>query len=139
MDPTFSIACGDQTCDGPADLCCWDKWGIGTGNPESGQCLTVPLNAGDCDNSIAQGGVQTVMQCTATSQCPQGQFCCGDVVQFQTMQGTLTYYPSVECRDSCDWPSRRMCDIAGNDPICQQGTTCKQSQLLPAGVLVCGQ
>jgi hypothetical protein len=133
-----SLPCGDQTCTAPQDLCCWDKWGIGTGNFESGKCETIPINVGDCNTNIENGGVQSLILCTDTAQCPAGKFCCGDVVQFNSQQGQISYYPKVECRDTCDWPARRMCSQQG-DPICPMGTTCKQSQLLPAGVLVCGQ
>lgn len=132
------IDCGADQCQSPGQICCWDKYGIGTGDAESGQCKDSPVSPQDCDSKIEQGGVQTVISCQNEDECPNGQVCCGDVVQFQGGGGqTISYYPAVECRAQCDWPSRTMCNQPG-DPICTGGTVCKQSQLLPQGFFVCG-
>jgi hypothetical protein len=135
-NPTGKVACGNQQCDIPKDICCWDRWGIGGNDPQSGQCKNAPVNQQDCDTQIEQGGVQTVISCQTKDECPGAQFCCGDVVTFNTQMGQISYYPAVECRAKCDWPSRTMCKGPG-DPICTGGTTCKQSQLLPQGFFVC--
>jgi hypothetical protein len=58
-----------------------------------------------------------------------------------------SYYSTLSCQAQCDWPNIIMCDVPGEQgpdcPVVQtmQGTvqtTCKQSQLLPQGYLVCG-
>lgn len=146
--PPASVPCGGaETCEVPANICCWDKWGFGTGDDDSGQCYDAPVSPFDCDTEIQNGGVQTVISCLNADQCDSGEQCCGDVVQFQSGGELFNYYPTVECRDSCPWPTRIMCKTMGATttecPQISQGgsqiqTICKESTLLPDGYLVCG-
>ena len=141
------VACGGgDTCDVPADICCWDRWGFGTGNPSSGECYDAPVSPFDCNTEVENGGVQTVISCQNEDQCGSGESCCGDVVQFQSGGQNLNYYPTVDCRDSCEWPTRIMCKTPNSTAECPQvniqgnqvQTICKASTLLPMGYLVCG-
>ena len=145
MMPLGDIDCGNTTCPIPGEIWCWDKWGIGTGNDDSGACYDAPVSPFDCNTEIENGGVQTVISCQTADQCGAGDQCCGDVVSFQTGGGTLSYYPTVECRDSCPWPTRVMCKTDGSTaecPVVNLGgndvqTECGPSTLLPAGFFVC--
>lgn len=145
MMPLGDIDCGNTTCPIPGEICCWDKWGIGTGNDDSGACYDAPVSPFDCNTEIENGGVQTVISCQTADQCGAGDQCCGDVVSFQTGGGNLSYYPTVECRDSCPWPTRVMCKTDGSTaecPVVNLGgndvqTECGPSTLLPAGFFVC--
>lgn len=134
--PTGSLACGSGYCDLPHHLCCWDQWGIGGHDPASGQCESTPVTQEDCDTQIKNGGVQTAITCQTKADCPGPLFCCGDVISFAAQQNQYSYYPALDCRSKCNWPSRRLCTGPG-DPICAAGTTCKPSQLLPPGYFVC--
>jgi len=143
--PLGDIDCGNTTCPIPGEICCWDKWGIGTGNDDSGACYDAPVSPFDCNTEIENGGVQTVISCQTADQCSGGDQCCGDVVSFQTGGGNLSYYPTVECRDSCPWPTRVMCKTNGSTAECpvvnlngnNVQTECGPSTLLPAGFFVC--
>ncbi len=145
--PTGLVDCGNgNECSVPDNICCWDKWGVGTGNDNSGECKDAPVSNFDCNTEIVQGGVQTVISCQTAAVCGDNQQCCGDVVTFQAQGQNISYYPSVECRDSCTWPTRIMCANQGSTAECpvisnngqQVQTVCKTSTLLPNGFLVCG-
>lgn len=129
------LGCGEQIeCQSPAQVCCWDKWGTGPGGFESGECQATP---GDCNTTVSQGGVHTLITCQTKDDCPGEELCCGDVEQFQGGGGqTFSYYPEINCRASCNWPTRILCSGPG-DASCPDGLSCKASQILPPGYFIC--
>lgn len=142
--PPKDVGCGNTTCPIPDDICCWDKHGFGTGNKNYGQCFDAPVSPFDCNTKVENGGIQTVISCQNADDCDAGQKCCGEVVTFQYGQ-SYSYYPVVECRNSCSWPTRVMCKTNGSSAECPveniQGqnvqTVCGPSTILPEGYFVC--
>jgi len=79
--PSYSIACGPTTtCTAPAEFCCYA--GI-----TSETCET--------DTTDCSGAADTPITCTSSTQCAQGQVCCGHVVADTT--GTT----HVSCEATC--------------------------------------
>jgi hypothetical protein len=144
-----SIECGLSSCPlGGDNACCWDLY-LQYGNPQAECVIGDPANDG-CSTSVprelGEPGVETRIECQTTSQCGGGAVCCGHRESFFFQQMEYTYYETLTCQNTCNWPDITMCDDLGwssncpdvqtpNGPV--QGT-CKASTLLPPGYIVCG-
>jgi hypothetical protein len=98
----------------------------------------VPAGGDACQ---IQGG-ETMITCAGPDDCDAGQVCCADREFFQNQ----TFYITLACHSSCDWPDVTMCDPGDPNfpcPVVQTmmgpvQTVCQQSQILPSGYFVCG-
>lgn len=119
-DP-ITVACGAETC-----------------NVDEGQacCFDYEQEEADCSQSGNCSGSDTTLTCDEPADCASG-VCCA----YRQFSGTL--YEATFCSESCDPPSRVICTLGG--PPCQPidlggfmvDTTCKQSDILPPGYMVC--
>ncbi len=64
-----SISCGSAMCTQPGQVCCVTFNGQGGGGAQDEACSA---SATDCTSMMG-----TALECTSSSQCPQGQVCCG--------------------------------------------------------------
>jgi hypothetical protein len=107
--PPVTVHCGQSTCTTP-EFCCVMN---------GGQLQACSTSLNDCSN---QGG--TTVLCTTSTQCADGQVCCGQ-------RPNSNVYQDVSCQPSCGGNNndRQFCDPnAPND--CPQGTKCQKSQVL---------
>jgi hypothetical protein len=144
-----SIDCGQTSCSfGGDSACCWDLYQQ-YGMPYA-ECVMGSVENDGCSTTMpgepGEPGIETRIECQTTSQCGGGQVCCGHREQFFSGGQQYTYYESLTCQASCQWPDITMCDDlqwSGNCPMVDgpngpvQGE-CKQSDLLPPGYIVCG-
>lgn len=102
--------------------------------------MNAPADTDGCKTFAATDGYETRIECAAPSHCGQGTVCCGN----RQFTNNGSFYDNVNCATTCDWPNVIICDGPSFPcPVVQTQTgpvqtTCKQSQLLPPGYLVCG-
>lgn len=119
-DPVM-VHCGDTSCDVDAGEAC---------------CFDYEQEEADCSQSGNCSGSDTTLTCDEPADCASG-VCCA----YRQFSGTL--YEATFCSESCNPPSRVICTLGG--PPCQPidlggfmvDTTCKQSDILPPGYMVC--
>ncbi len=140
-----TLSCDDLTCPhGGLQACCWDNYGI-QDSPQA-QCVNgIAANDG-CFTDTDEG--QTRIECQDGSQCG-GLICCGHrntYVSPDDHSDQRTYYDTVSCQATCDYPNTVLCPAGQDDAPCpmiknSQGqmvqTHCQQSQLLPDDYWVC--
>ena len=107
------VSCGDEVCIDPDNLCC-----VG------------PLGGLGCQviDSMCTG---SPIACDGPEDCRPDQVCCGRTNSFA---GAL-FYERVRCESNCEG-TNLVPFCGGNASICQSGTTCQPSGILPQ-YLVC--
>jgi hypothetical protein len=100
--------------------------------------VEAPLDADMCDEANGEARIE----CQTSEQCPIGTVCCGD-----REAQPVSHYVTARCEPICEYPDVVFCDTLGEeDPDCPVVTmsgsmvqlVCENSNLLPAGYLVCG-
>jgi hypothetical protein len=115
-----TVNCGGQLCAVSTNFCCW------------------AFTTGGYDVSCkaqTQSCYGTDMYCDGPEDCGAGQICCGQLIQV----GQSQRYDTLKCVNAgqCNYSSDQRV-ICGDTPsVCSNGTTCKQSSLLP-GMKYCG-
>ena len=110
-----------------------------TAQPQA-ECVNAPAATDGCKTFAAQDGYETRIECSQPSHCGGGERCCAN--RQYTSNGS--FYDTVTCAAACNWPDVILCDGPSFPcPVVQTQngpaqTTCKPSQLLPPGYLVCG-
>jgi len=103
------VPCAGGICNA-GEVCCW--------NYQNG-------NLDHCGQAGTCGAGYLQIDCNGPNDCPMGQVCCGN--------HNGQYYESITCEDACN--SVTMC--ADAPQACMFGATCKQSQVLGDGYMVC--
>jgi len=130
----------------PPQSCCFDYYQA-YGAPQA-ECVQGAVGQNGCNTSEQGGtGTETRMECQRPSDCPPSELCCGTRGTFTQDLQTYTYYITLTCEPSCEYPAIQMCDPSAIPPTAcpivqseygTQQTICKASTLLPTGYNVCG-
>ena len=116
-----------------AEACCYDN--TVTHAAEDGRCVVGKPGEDGCKASDDDAGRETRIECHVPSDCPDGKLCCGQRID---NDAGAVYYRIVACETSCPSPNLQLCDSASTCPVGPDGgLSCTQSDILPAGYLVC--
>jgi hypothetical protein len=119
-----TIVCPPKSCTAP-DVCC--ATGTGAGQAPTYRCQA---QGHTCNGNTGPG---TIISCSSTADCSNGDVCCGAV--------NNSVYEQVSCQPTCNGTAPDgatlviFCDPAAND--CPNGGQCQPSQILTGGFSVC--
>jgi hypothetical protein len=117
-----TISCGNATCTLPAEFCCVTT----SQGTQSQTCATDPASC--------KGQGDSPVQCTSSTQCPQGQVCCGS--------NANNFYSDVSCQPApCGGTTGgvehvQFCDPQSPGDCPPDAPRCQQSMVL-GGFFVC--